>query len=499
MPTSISTFPIQQEYPRNLPAAAFPNGDDVLLLDGATSGTRGLSAGIITQLAASQLPANMPVYDGMQGRTTSNTGLTTTTDPIWAAGKFTQRTGASDFGVFASGNWLTAGTLALQIGNNQLRAVLWGSGSSTRVMSFDFSAADGTLHSYVLNLTRSGYPSLAVDGVTLAGIETTSGSTPPAWTDAVSIAVIDAGSDAGNDWYVGAMSLDFGTGTWSASDISIHATTGALPGWVQTIDPAGISLITGDNSTFASDTGFWSLSGGATISGGYATIPNGGWIRRTFLTRKENRRYRIAGTVTISGGSGALQFGNDTQPVVDLATTSGNFSLVVADGSTAGNFTIKYTGTGQAALTDLTITPLGLIAGMDPTHDGTGYQWPDVSGARRDFTMPISDWEPINAPSGARVYSLFAETSTAGNQQILGQHALPANAKIISWDINSAGTPTVSRGNASGATTYGSGDVLTAGQNALATTAPFTTTQDLWVNSSTVDLLKHAIRYVIAY
>lgn len=57
MPTSISAFPIQQEYPRNLPVAPFPNGDDVLLLDGATGGTRALPASIITQLAAAAATA----------------------------------------------------------------------------------------------------------------------------------------------------------------------------------------------------------------------------------------------------------------------------------------------------------------------------------------------------------------------------------------------------------------------------------------------------------
>ena len=51
MPTSISAFPIQQEYPRNLPVASFPNGDDVLLLDGATGGTRALPAVIFSQIA----------------------------------------------------------------------------------------------------------------------------------------------------------------------------------------------------------------------------------------------------------------------------------------------------------------------------------------------------------------------------------------------------------------------------------------------------------------
>ena len=51
MPTSISAFPIQQEYPRNLPAASFPGGDDVLLIDGPTNGTRALPAVIFSQIA----------------------------------------------------------------------------------------------------------------------------------------------------------------------------------------------------------------------------------------------------------------------------------------------------------------------------------------------------------------------------------------------------------------------------------------------------------------
>ena len=481
MPTSISAFPIQQEYPRNLPAASFPGGDDVLLIDGPTNGTRALSAAIISQLSASRLTANMPVYDGTQGRTTATTGLTTTTDPVWvcAVKQVTSTTESGNL-TYTSSSPSNAGCLALQL-NNSVPVLTLVTTAGGYIQAVGTALTVGW-HRIRAGLV-AGVPFITVDGVaqTLT-INIVGGGT---WAQAVDISSVDNGAAP----LVGACASFVGTGTWSASDISDYFATGALPAWAQYPGGAGQQLITGNDSTGAVDTGFWIKANGATISSGFS-LPAAGYVARNALL-VPGKQYRITVQNT---GAGDIYLNVGPSNVI-IGTGAGTYAYDCTP--TAATLFVGSNAGTTASL--ITVETLGTIAGMDPGHDGQGYQWPDVSGGRNDFTLPSSGWTPLRAPSGGRVHTLFATTSSSVNQQILGQVALPANAKIISWDINSAGTPTVSLGNASGATTYANAVVLTAGQNALTVTAPFASTQNLWVSSSTTALLKHAIRYVLAY
>ena len=409
MPTSISTFPIQQEYPRNLPAAAFPNGDDVLLLDGATSGTRGLSAGIITQLAAAQLPANMPVYDGTQGRTTATTGLTTTTDPWWKALLVRVPTSTPTTGgilmMSPDGHWFTGskssdielwsdGSLAVLIGDTGGRATgyrqaqipAWHqtySGQMVRLLVYWDGAA---LH-------------IHTNGVDLSFLES-SGGTAPSWGNGIALAYVDVGT-LGVDGYPAAFPVflqGVGTGIWSASDISNYFATGALPPWVQTGGLAGTQLITGSDSTGATDTGFWIKANGATIASGF-TFPAAGYVARNALL-VPGKQYCITVQNT---GTGDVYLNVGPSNVI-IGTGAGTYKYYCTP--TAGTLFVGSNAGTTASL--ITLVSQGTIAGMDPTHDGRGGYWPDVSGAGYHFVMPSSGWTPLHKSTrGTPVSTLY--------------------------------------------------------------------------------------------
>jgi hypothetical protein len=87
-------------------------------------------------------------------------------------------------------------------------------------------------------------------------------------------------------------------------------------------------------------------------------------------------------------------------------------------------------------------------------------------------------------------------TNTSGNQQIGGaQVIIPTNARISSWVINSSGTPDVTLGNVSAGAQYRASAAVVSGDNQIALLTPFTSTGNLWVNSSTTATLKHTIMW----
>ena len=353
MPTSISAFPIQQEYPRNLPAASFPNGDDVLLIDGPTNGTRALPATILSQLAASQLPANMPVYDGTQGHTTSSPGLGTITGDFWFAGEFTMvDQGATARGVLSTGSgWGTPNSFGCHTVSGGLKTALWSAdGSSANIAPSATGSIPNGFHRYRIG-AAGGVPFIEIDGVALTLTLSTTGATPPGWTGAVNLNTVEVGAlwgTTGGSQTSGACNVKgYGTGTWSASDITTYASTGALPAWTQTQGKAGSTQT-----------------------------------------------------------SGVLVVGK--QYTVTTYVAGDDFTNVGA-ASNASGVTFAATGTTPTAWANgSTLTALGTIAGMDPTHDGRGGYWPDVSGAGRHFAMPTSGWTPLRESTrGTPVSTLY--------------------------------------------------------------------------------------------
>jgi len=253
------------------------------------------------------------------------------------------------------------------------------------------------------------------------------------------------------------------------------------------------SLITGDNSTFASDTGFWTKSG-TTISGGSANFIAGG----NSLTRAAlvvGKRYRATFDVVILTAT-SLNLNNAVDNYL-IATTSGSKSVeFVATSNTAFTFTSLN---GTATLDNVLLYPLGLLLAPDSNNAGAGLEWLDVSGNRAHIVLPTSGvtW---SLPSSQQIV-IEASTSTNGNQQLGGASLIDANKqwRIQSWTVNcSTGTPTISLGNVSAGTQYNVAAVLAAGNNDITLVTRFPSTANLWVNSSTTATLIHRITLVPA-
>jgi hypothetical protein len=159
------------------------------------------------------------------------------------------------------------------------------------------------------------------------------------------------------------------------------------------------------------------------------------------------------------------------------------------------------TGTGGAGTT----TPIsrgGVMASTDGVvidldlAVGGGRQYPDKSGNGYHAFSNLGD-ETHKLPKNP--FQIRATTSTLGNQQLLGGSVVTTNAYIESIVVTSphAGTPLVYLGNASGTSNIISHVTLAAGKNNLGATnfqSRFSSTGNIWVNSSTTNVLNWTIQ-----
>ncbi len=158
-----------------------------------------------------------------------------------------------------------------------------------------------------------------------------------------------------------------------------------------------------------------------------------------------------------------------------------------------GQYNVGWIGNDVVEMYKPELIQLGAVVHLT-CDDGVGYQLLDASANKLHaivYNQGITHMVPAQA--GRVRYT----TSTNGNQQILGQQALPANARIRSWVIDTAGTPTVKLGNASGGAQFFASAALTAGLNDITLLTRFCSTNNLWVNSATTDALLHTIDYEI--
>lgn len=189
------------------------------------------------------------------------------------------------------------------------------------------------------------------------------------------------------------------------------------------------SMVTGANSDFSSATGYWTLAGGATISGGVANIPNGGRIDRSVILAG-GKRYRITGTVT----GGSLNVTNLDQMAFALPVGVGSSVVITTLANNNPTILAFQNISGIAATLDnLTVVPLGLFSAPDAQQPGNGYQRRDTSGNRADLTLNatgVTHRLPSDAPNSVRASLTWAGTHEA--KSLLGQIALPLNAVITS-------------------------------------------------------------------
>lgn len=226
----------------------------------------------------------------------------------------------------------------------------------------------------------------------------------------------------------------FLTGTFPAEDYARGTSDSGA------VVAAGQQLINGANSTFASDTGWWSKVNGATITGGKAVFAaNGDALARAgFFFR--NNRYRI--TLTISNNTGTVQVNNGYNPAYASFTGNGTFTAdFVATPNGDGNTYIYVLSTAAAEIDDITVTPLGLLCAPEASAPGNGYQWKDMSGNKADITLPVSgvSWAlPDNRPNSVRGTLTWSGSHEA--KALLGRSGriLPDGVRITSITVKSS-------------------------------------------------------------
>jgi hypothetical protein len=273
------------------------------------------------------------------------------------------------------------------------------------------------------------------------------------------------------------------SGTWSTS---VGGTSTA------TIDTSGSFSRTGTNA------GKLTLDG----SGSFASF-QGSNGSTSFLA--VNKRYRISiwARKGATSGSCGVQFGPIGSGAaygntgLSLTTSYANTVAEVVS-SIDGGITLGRQASSAALseiyIDDVEVTRIGAIVDLDFTV-GTGFQATDRSTNNLHGTL----FNGVEFTQPKRVAVLYATTNTNGNQQILGGTlAIPTNAIIEDIIVNSTGSATVSVGNASAGTQIVNGASVVSGRQRLTLATPFSTTGNLWVNSSSTATLQFTILYTIA-
>ena len=212
-------------------------------------------------------------------------------------------------------------------------------------------------------------------------------------------------------------------------------------------------------------------------------------------TLSPSKRYRLSAAHKTGAGNNVPWAGGTTNTaLVTFVTTtswanySGEFVMPVSD-------TIKFTQSGATTIwaDNVILERIGAIVDLDFTV-GTGYQTYDRSTNNLHGTM----FGGVEFMMPRRSAVLYATTNTSGNQQMLATTAIPTNAIIEDIIVNSTGAATVSVGNASAGTQIVNAAAVVSGRQKLTLATPFSTTGNLWVNSSTTATLQFTISYTVA-
>jgi hypothetical protein len=208
------------------------------------------------------------------------------------------------------------------------------------------------------------------------------------------------------------------------------------------IEASQVGLVTGDNSTFASDTGFWVRAGGTiTISGGacvFSSSTDAHSLSRSGLV-SANKRYRVQYTIKnyVSGGVrtsyglaliGATRSANGTyvEEVTVPATGNGAFYIF---GESAASTTLE--------LDDIEITQIGITGQWNAkdAQSNTGQIF-DSSGNKNHALLPAAGATIIGRPTSQQQQVRWTNAWDGTNElQYIGgvnQAILPANAYIES-------------------------------------------------------------------
>ena len=427
--------------------------DDYVALDGAANGTRKILASNIAQNVSDvvlgvngpSVKSSLDARAARQGLVFDGTAGATVSVPAFGTGDFSCAFIAS-VNNFTNYNGLVGNTT--NVGNfffgtrssvGDLGVIVTGGGGVGWISS-GFVPVIGKTYSFVY--TRSGTTGkFYVDGVLIA-----TASDP----DNYSTALNQFGANAGtNNVWPGSIEQGFiYNRALSASEVVSLFEAGVPAGadYGQGTNDSGAtvyaggSMINGANSTFASDTGYWTLQTNVTISGGkcnFAATPQfAGLVRFNILTI--GKKYRFTFTI------GSLTAGNTLY--IDGLTATWNFTsngtYTVEDYATKTYFKIGVlSATGTCTLDDITATPVGLLLAPDAYQAGGGLAWYDTSGNAANITLPASgvSWNVPSSQKTASGWTYGGNLATSGNLTVsgTGQNAFGASFSPLSWGVPS--------------------------------------------------------------
>ena len=241
-----------------------------------------------------------------------------------------------------------------------------------------------------------------------------------------------------------------------------------------------------------------------TITGAFSTNPFTGSIYRSVVFNRALSATDVTELIT-TGVNPADQWGSQTGQTSGTLVASKRYRIttyVSADSFTnvgaASNATgVEFVSTGTTPTTWTNASTLNRIGGLvdlDFTV-GTGYQATDRSTNALHGTL----FNGVEFTFPKQMAVLYATTSTATNQQMLGATlAIPTNAIIEDIIVNSTGTPTVTVRDAVPGNIIVNAASVVVGRQKLTLATPFSTTGNLWVNSNTTATLQFTIIYTIA-
>lgn len=362
-------------------------------------------------------------------------------------------------------------------------------------------------------VTRTGATlKVYINGTDTAYTETT-GGTPPAWSDTITSTNLFLGQSSGaNGIFTGRIyrSVVFNRAL-SAGDVTELITTGVNPAdqWgTQTAVYTSDFSVNADSWSAVNGTASGNIDGiGGQDNNLRYTISSGtnnqdGLVRN--FTVIPSKRYRLNFSYYIPSGQTQITilraFVGLAQVISGLNVTNA-WTDVLAEGITASDTVLRvnqnFSGTGNGTdvfyIRAVTATRIGAIVDLDFTV-GTGFQATDRSTNALHGTL----FNGVEFTQPKRMAVLYATTSTNGNQQMLGTLAIPTNAIIEDIIVNSTGSATVSVGNVSAGTQIVNAASVVSGRQRLTIATPFSTTGNLWVNSSAAVTLQFTIIYTIA-
>ena len=412
----------------------------------------------------------------------------------------------------------TDGTLALiqwaTIGST-FRQFAWGSFRST------YSGQTGFLKVYLVQGTTN--PVVMWNGVDISANFTLTSSTPPAWLDA---AMVPTYRFVGYNWPAGPAPIVTPIlGQTSAADDAFYMATGKWPAWVVAgggmagdvyASANAASLKTESNSTSllnsAGSTNTTASSVAGTRTGGSgsffarftSTTGGAGATNSTICINnlsKIGRRIRVSFWARSSVGTG-----------VNFALTDNNSggtdnaSITLTTSWT--QFTYDFTAYSRVNLNTVFLS--GATLAIGETMDVDDMQWFDLGALSLPAVQPINVLDDVSGIGGNQGrllgmtpvtnktdFRVTARSVTSGNEQFMGGSLFPATNRyrISSWSIYNIGAAsrTVSLGNVSAGTQYGSALTVPVGITEVTPTTRYNATADIWVNSNGTDPLVHTI------